>query len=29
MKTNNKWHDANKIAKNPTLVQRIEWHLAH
>ena len=29
MKTNKKWHEANGMAKNATLEQRIEWHLEH
>jgi hypothetical protein len=29
MKTNKKWHEANRMPKNPTLEQRIEWHLEH
>jgi len=26
---NAKWHLANRMPKNPTLDQRIRWHLAH
>lgn len=29
MKINAEWHGANKMPKNPTLDQRIEWHLEH
>lgn len=29
MKINASWHSANKMPKNPTIEQRIEWHLAH
>jgi len=29
MKLNAKWHIANRMPKNPTLDQRIKWHLAH
>jgi hypothetical protein len=29
MKLNAKWHLHNKMPKNPTLYQRIKWHLAH
>lgn len=29
MKTNGAWHLANRMPKNPTLDQRIAWHLAH
>ncbi len=29
MKTNKTWHQANKMPKNPTLEQRIEWYLEH
>jgi hypothetical protein len=28
-KINAKWHQAHPMPKNPTLDQRIEWHLAH
>ncbi len=28
-KINAPWHLKNKMPKNPTLDQRIEWHLAH
>jgi len=28
-KINEKWHLANKMPKNPTLDERIDWHLAH
>lgn len=28
-KTNKLWHEKNRMPKNPTLQQRIEWHLAH
>jgi len=26
---NAKWHNANKMPKNPSLEQRIKWHKAH
>lgn len=29
MKMNAKWHLANKMPKNPTLDERIKWHLEH
>lgn len=29
MKINRVWHTNNKMPKNPTLDERIEWHLAH
>ncbi len=29
MKANKEWHQANKMPKNPTLEQRIDWHLEH
>jgi hypothetical protein len=29
MKINAKWHLTNKMPKNPTLEQRIEWHVEH
>jgi len=29
MNINKDWHIANKMPKNPTLDQRIAWHLAH
>jgi len=28
-KINAKWHLANKMPKNPTIDQRINWHLVH
>lgn len=28
-KINKEWHLANKMPKNPTLDERIEWHLSH
>ena len=28
-KINKDWHDANRMIKNPTLEQRIKWHLEH
>jgi hypothetical protein len=28
-KINADWHKKNKMPKNPTVDQRIEWHLAH
>lgn len=29
MAINAKWHRANRMPANPTLDQRIAWHLAH
>ncbi len=29
MKLNAEWHRANPMPKNPTLDQRLDWHLAH
>ena len=29
IKTNKTWHQANKMLKNPTLEQRVDWHLEH
>lgn len=29
MKINASWHSKNKMPKNPTLDERIAWHLAH
>jgi len=29
MQINKNWHLANKMLKNPTLDQRIKWHLEH
>jgi hypothetical protein len=29
MKLNRAWHEAHKMPKNPTLEQRLEWHIAH
>lgn len=29
MKINKDWHLAHRMPKNPTLEQRIEWHLDH
>jgi hypothetical protein len=28
-KINREWHEAYRMPKNPTLDQRITWHLAH
>ena len=28
-KTNRLWHEQNRMPKNPSDQQRIEWHLAH
>jgi len=28
-KLNKEWHNANKMAKNATLEQRVDWHLEH
>ena len=29
MKINAEWHRKNKMSKNPTLDERIKWHLDH
>ncbi len=29
MKLNKEWHRANKMPRNPTLEQRMEWHIEH
>ena len=29
MKINKEWHLENKIPQNPTLTQRIAWHVEH
>lgn len=29
MKINAEWHKKNKMPKNPTIEQRIKWHLEH
>lgn len=29
MSINREWHLANKMPKNPSLDQRIEWHIEH
>ncbi len=29
MKINKDWHEKNRMLKNPTLEQRMEWHVAH
>ncbi len=29
MNINKEWHLKNKMPKNPTLEQRVEWHLEH
>ena len=29
MKINAEWHTKNKMPENPTLDERIKWHLAH
>ena len=29
MKINREWHLKNKMPKNPTLEQRVKWHMAH
>lgn len=29
MKMNKEWHLKHKMPKNPTLQERIAWHLAH
>lgn len=28
-KINKEWHMANKMPKNPTVDQRIQWHIEH
>ncbi len=28
-KINEEWHKANRMPKNPTMEQRITWHLEH
>ena len=29
MKINVEWHERNKMPKNPTLDERVKWHLDH
>ena len=29
MKINKEWHLKNKMPKNPSFEQRVEWHLEH
>jgi hypothetical protein len=29
MKINKKWHEEYKMPKNPTLEERIKWHIEH
>jgi hypothetical protein len=29
MKTNKEWHLANRMPKNATMQQRIDWHIEH
>lgn len=29
MKINAEWHGKNKMPKNPTLDERVKWHLEH
>lgn len=29
MKINAEWHAKNKMPKNPTLDERVKWHVAH
>ena len=29
MKINKKWHELNPMPKNPTLEERIQWHVSH
>ncbi len=29
MNMNEKWHKSNKMPKNPSKEERIEWHLEH
>ena len=26
---NREWHEANRMPRNATLAQRVEWHVAH
>lgn len=28
-KTNRQWHEQNRMPHNPTVEQRLAWHLAH
>jgi len=29
MAINKAWHEKNRMPKNPTLAQRIKWHIEH
>jgi len=29
MKINKEWHEKHRMPKNPTIEQRIKWHLEH
>ncbi|HEU4718493.1 MAG TPA: hypothetical protein VFU15_11690 [Bacteroidia bacterium] len=29
MKINAAWHEKNKMPRNPTIEERIRWHVAH
>jgi hypothetical protein len=29
MKTNGEWHLKNRMPKNPSFEQRVQWHLEH
>jgi hypothetical protein len=29
MKINKDWYEKNRMPKNPTLKQQMEWHIAH
>ena len=29
MSINRDWHEKNRMPKNPTFEQRMEWHIAH
>jgi len=29
MKLNREWHLAHKMSKNPSMDQRVEWHVEH
>jgi hypothetical protein len=29
MKINREWHEAHQMPKNPTLDERLDWHLGH
>jgi hypothetical protein len=29
MKINREWHEQNRMPKNASLAQRVDWHIAH